>query len=180
EISPTMYKEVGATYALIGHSERRHLFQETNHQVRQKLEAALDAGLTPVLCVGETMKERDEGQTEEVLEAQLRSAFTDVSWPKELPLIVAYEPVWAISKGRGKEDMGKHCEPEEAGRVGGLVKHFVKGLLPGVSETVFLFGGSVRPTTVAGYLREPKIQGVLVGAASTHLESWKEIVQHVI
>lgn len=180
EISASMYKEVGATYALIGHSERRHLFQETNHQVRQKLEAALEAELIPVLCIGETMHERENGQTEEALEAQLRSAFTDISWPKDLPLIVAYEPVWAISKGRGAEDTGKHCEPAEAERVAGLVQYFIQGLMPSVSEMVFLFGGSVRPATIAGYLAESHIDGVLVGAASTHFDSWKEIVHQAI
>ena len=93
EISAGFYKSVGASYALVGHSERRHLFHETNHEVRQKMEAVLAAGLIPVLCIGETLAEKKEIQTEEVIEAQLRAAFTGLAFPAGTEVLVAYEPV---------------------------------------------------------------------------------------
>ncbi|KKQ40993.1 MAG: Triosephosphate isomerase [Candidatus Magasanikbacteria bacterium GW2011_GWA2_37_8] len=163
----------------IGVGERRHQFHETNHEVRQKLEAALTVGLIPVLCVGETLKEREENKTEEVIEVQLRAAFENLSWPVGRELIVAYEPVWAISKGMGASDVGLPCDEIEAERIHILIAKMVKGILPEV-DPVVLFGGSVRKETVAGYLSQPHIHGVLVGAASTRLDSWLEIMASAI
>lgn len=178
EVSAQMFAEVGAKYALIGHSERRHQFHETNHEVMQKMEAVLTAGLIPVLCVGETRIERDRGETDEVVEAQLRSAFYKINWPATRPPIVAYEPVWAISKGLGKNAAGGHCDPSEAGRIHLLIGKILKGLLNNKIEPIILFGGSVRPNTVKEYLVQPHISGVLVGAASTQFNSWKEIINN--
>lgn len=171
EISAEMFKAAGCEYALVGHSERRHLFKETNHDVRQKLEAALRAGLIPVLCVGETHAERQEGQTKEVLEAQLRAAFTDLAWPADRQLFIAYEPVWAVGTGEA-------CEPAAAGEMSGLINTFVRGLMGDVSLTL-LYGGSVRGGNVRDYVGLPGVQGVLVGGASTKFDSWMEIVRAV-
>lgn len=175
EVSAAMYKAVGAEYALVGHSERRHLFHETNHEVREKIEAALAAGLTPVVCVGETKHERDDDKVEEVLEVQLRAAFEDIAWPADKPVIVAYEPVWAISKGTDPS-AGTPCDPVDASKAHRIIEQFLRGLMP-KAEIVLLYGGSVRPHNVSEYLRQPHVQGVLVGAASTKLEQWLEIVR---
>ncbi|MFA6485825.1 MAG: triose-phosphate isomerase [Candidatus Magasanikbacteria bacterium] len=177
EISASMYKTAGCDYALVGHSERRQQFHETNHEVRQKMDACLSVGLTPVLCVGETLKEREAGTTAEVVEIQLRSALDNISWPKNVALIIAYEPVWAISKGAGAGEEGRHCDDIEAEKMHRLIKKIVKNLLPNMEPAV-LFGGSVRPNTTAYYLNQPSIDGVLVGAASTKLDSWLEIVKN--
>ena len=168
EISAPMYKLAGCEYALVGHSERRHLFHETNHETRQKIEAILTAGLTPVICVGETLAEREDNKTEEVVEIQLRSALQNLVWPENRELILAYEPVWAIGTGQ-------NCDPLEAERMHGLIKKQVVALI-GVNSVV-LYGGSVKPENVAEYLNNPNIGGVLVGGASANLESWMGIVR---
>lgn len=178
EISAEMAAGVGARYVLVGHSERRHLFKESNHEVRQKLEAALAAGLTPVLCVGDTLHEHEAGEADEVIEAQVRSALMDLVWPSDVQLIVAYEPVWAISKGPGHDEVGLYCDPKEAGQMAEKLVRMIAGLLPG-NAPIILFGGSVRPHNVRAYLAEPHLAGVLVGAAATKLESWREIVNAV-
>lgn len=175
EISAGMFKSAGAAYALVGHSERRHLFHETNHDVRQKLEASLAAGLTPVLCVGETLAERDADLAVEVLETQLRSAFTGLSWPASRPLIIAYEPVWAISRGAAPEEAGIHCDESQAEEMHVIIADFVKALVPSVTP-IILFGGSVRPNSAGGYLAQEHIDGVLVGAAATKIDSWLGII----
>ena len=170
EVSAAMYKEAGAQYMLIGHSERRHLCHETNHEVRQKVEAALSVGLTPVICVGETEKEKQADQTEEVVEAQVRSAFHGIVWPEGRELIIAYEPVWAVGTGLA-------CDPIEAERMHELIKKQVVALT-GITP-IILYGGSVKPDNVVDYLKNPTINGVLVGGASTKLETWSGIVHAV-
>lgn len=169
EVSAEMYKALGAKYVLIGHAERRHIFHETNSDVRQKIEAVLELGMTPVLCVGETGKERDESQTETVLETQLRAAFMDLSFKKDLDIIIAYEPVWAIGTG-------KSCEPAEAMRVAKLIKNWTKGLLG--REPVVLYGGSVRSNNVKQYVVND-FSGILVGGASAKIDSWRELIEEL-
>lgn len=169
EVSAPMYAAVGGQYVLVGHSERRHLFHETNHEVRQKIEAVLGAGLTPVVCVGEKTEERDAGKTLEVVEIQLRAAFDGLTWPAGRELVVAYEPVWAIGTGNA-------CDPGEAEKVHQYIYNLMGKLMPGIIP-VLLYGGSVRPNNVADYLHQEHVQGVLVGGASAKLESWMEIVK---
>ncbi len=172
EVSAAMCKAAGAEYALAGHSERRNIFHETNHDVRQKIEALLAVGITPVVCVGETLSERDGGLAEEAVEAQIRAAFTDISWPAGRELIVAYEPVWAVGTGEA-------CPPEEAGRQCSLLKKNIASLLKDV-PAVFLYGGSVRPENVADFIKQNDIAGVLVGGASAKIESWSEIMSAAV
>lgn len=167
EVSAHMYSALGARYVLVGHSERRHLCHETNHEVRQKVEAVLSVGMVPVICVGETEKEHEENQALESIEAQIRSAFHNITWPENRELVVAYEPVWAIGTGLA-------CDPVEAEKMHELIKKQVVALA-GVTP-VILYGGSVRSENVADYLRNPNIDGVLVGGASANAHSWKEIV----
>lgn len=170
EVSAHMYKAVGSQYALVGHSERRHLFHETNHEVRQKVEAIISAGMTPVICVGETEKEKEENKTEEVIETQIRSVFHNIDWSQDLEIIIAYEPVWAVGTGLA-------CDPLEAERVHELIKKQVMALVG--KAPVILYGGSVSATNVADYLKNPNINGVLVGGSSAKQESWMEIVKAV-
>jgi triosephosphate isomerase len=170
EVSAHMYKAVGSQYALVGHSERRHLFHETNHEVRQKVEAIISVGMTPVICVGETEKEKEENKTAEVIESQIRSIFHNIDWSQDVEIIIAYEPVWAVGTGLA-------CDPLEAERVHELIKKQVMAL---TSKTpVILYGGSVNAGNVGEYLKNPNISGVLVGGASAKLESWMEIVKAV-
>lgn len=170
EVSAFMYKNVGCQYVLVGHSERRHVFSETNSEVRQKQDAILNAGMTPVLCIGETSHERKDGEVEMVIEAQLRATFTDLTWPADRELIIAYEPVWAVSTGES-------CDPEEAERIAAIICRYVQGLI-GV-EPIVLYGGSVRADNVTRYVQEEHIRGVLVGGASTKLDTWLEILGQV-
>lgn len=169
EVSAEMYGAVQCEYALVGHSERRHVFHETNADVRHKLEALLAEGLTPVICVGETLHERKEDQAKEIVEAQVRAALTDITWPKNRPLIIAYEPVWAIGTNES-------CDPAEAERMASLITTFVQGLLGKKCSPAVLYGGSVRPDNVAEYIAQPHLNGVLVGGASAKLDSWVAIL----
>ncbi len=169
EISFVMAQNIGCRYALLGHSERRHQFGETNHDVRKKMENILTTQLTPVLCVGETHKEREGGKTDEVVEVQLRAAYDGVVWDKSREVLIAYEPVWAIGTG-------KACDATEAQRQHKRIKLIVKDLILGVEPKV-LYGGSVSPENVASYLVQEDIDGVLVGGSSTKLESWLNILK---
>lgn len=164
EVSAVMFKNVGGKYALVGHAERRHLFSESNHEVRQKIDTMLTAPLTPVLCVGETLQEKKDGKTMEVLEAQLRAAYMDIAWPKNIEAIIAYEPVWAVGSGEA-------CEPEEAEKIAGLIHDWATKLLPKGISPVVLYGGSVREENILDYINQPHLAGVLVGGASTKLSS---------
>ncbi len=169
EVSFAMAQNVGCRYALIGHSERRHQFKETNHDIRMKMENVLNnTQLTPVLCVGETQKEREEGRTEEVVESQLRAAYEGITWDKKREVLIAYEPVWAIGTGNA-------CDAKEAQNQHERIKIIVKELLPGILPTV-LYGGSVSPENAEVYLGEKDIDGVLVGGASSKMDSWLKIV----
>lgn len=168
EVSAVMYKNAGCEYALVGHSERRLQMRENNHDVRQKLEAILAAGLVPVLCVGETKEEREDGKADTAIEIQLRAAFHEIVWPKDRELIVAYEPVWAVGTGLT-------CEAAEADRVQGGIRKMINLLVPDVNP-IMLYGGSVKAENIQSYLSSENIQGVLVGGASTKLESWLEII----
>ena len=170
EVSAVMYKEAGCEYALAGHSERRHLFNETNHEVRQKVDAILTAGLTPVICVGETEQERQNNKTEEAIEIQIRAALQNLVWPKDRELIMAYEPVWAIGTGQA-------CDPQEARRMHELIKKQAHSLVD--VSPIILYGGSVKPENIAQYLKNPNINGVLVGGASANLDSWMKIISSI-
>lgn len=168
EIAIPMLMEVGARAVLVGHSERRHLFGETDEQVARKTRSALRAGITPLVCVGETLAEREGGRTEKVVVQQLRAvleALEPSDWSK---VTLAYEPVWAIGTG-------KNATPEDAAQVHALIRtelkqHQIPGRVP------ILYGGSVNSGNVLSLLAREELDGVLVGGASLDPEKWAELV----
>jgi triosephosphate isomerase len=170
ETSFMMAENIGCKYALLGHSERRHQFKETNHEIRMKLENILNnTKLIPVLCVGETQQERNEDKTLEILEAQLRAAYDSLAWDKDRSLIIAYEPVWAIGTGNA-------CEPLDAQIQHERIKKITNQLIPEV-KPIILYGGSVNAENCFDYIKQEDINGVLVGGSSTKFESWLEIIK---
>lgn len=161
EISPALLRDVGCRSVLIGHSERRQLFAEQDDFINQKIKAALAAGLKVIFCIGETLTERNENRTFEVLEKQLRMGLSGLDSAAMTRLTVAYEPVWAIGTGQTASDE----QAQEA-------HHFIRNLLsqmfdPTTAETTrILYGGSVKPDNIDGLMRQTDIDGALVGGAS--------------
>jgi triosephosphate isomerase len=172
EISVPQLADVGCAYGLVGHSERRQAFGETNDQVRRKTAALLAAGLTPILCVGETFPERRAGKTEHVVAEQVSVALQGVSGSQVARLIMAYEPVWAIGTG-------KTATPVEAASVHRFLRRLIAhdhGEHVAASVRI-LYGGSVSPDTVEGLLAEPDINGALVGGASLNVQTLLAILE---
>jgi triosephosphate isomerase (TIM) len=167
-ISISMVMEAGARLTLVGHSERRHLFGETDEQVARKTRAALAARITPLVCVGETLPERDGGRTEQVILRQIGTvlqALEPADWER---VVLAYEPVWAIGTG-------KNATPDDAAQIHELIRmelsrNSVKVRVP------ILYGGSVNPGNVAFLLTRPQIDGVLVGGASLEAAGWADLI----
>jgi triosephosphate isomerase (TIM) len=173
EICSAMLLDVGATHVIIGHSERRQYFGETDDVVNLKLKAALGAGLTPIVCVGEVLEEREAGLTEDVLRRQCLRAFHAISAKKASKLIVAYEPVWAIGTG-------KTATPEMAADAHALIRAEVaKAFGQEFGEQLrILYGGSVKPENVKALMAEPEIDGALVGGAGLDPKSFAAIVNY--
>ena len=168
EISISMAEEAGARVVLIGHSERRHLFGETDEQVARKAAAVLKAGLQPLACLGETLAEREGGRTEHVILRQLEPLLEKVPPPEWDRLVLAYEPVWAIGTGR-------NATPDDAAQVHELIRFTVARR--GVPTRVpILYGGSVNTGNVLSLLARPELDGVLVGGASLDADGWAELV----
>jgi triosephosphate isomerase len=168
EVSLPMAIEAGARVILIGHSERRHLFGETDDQVARKAVAALKAGLTPLVCVGETLAERDGGRTEQVVLRQIVAVLDRVAADDWQRIVLAYEPVWAIGTG-------KNATPDDAAQVHELIRFEVSRQGVGVRVPI-LYGGSVNKGNVLSLLARPELDGVLVGGASLDPEGWAELV----
>lgn len=168
-ISAEMFAEVGAEYALVGHSERRHLFGETNRDIKKKIEAILAAGMRPVLCVGETKEDLDAGKGEYRIKKQLFEALDGVDLSQGR-LFVAYEPVWAISQG----GQGMPCEPDQAQKMHLSIKELLREM---TSQSVpVLYGGSVDGQNVVSFVSQNDIDGVLVGSASTKADSFVSLL----
>lgn len=172
EISPPMLTDLGVQYVIIGHSERRQYFGETDERVNLRLKAAQRHGLTPILCVGETDEQRQQGLTEAHILAQLAQGLVGVSVAQ---LIIAYEPIWAIGTGNT-------CQPEEANRVIGLIRKELSLLQRVANQTPdtvrILYGGSVKPDNIDALMAMPEIDGVLVGTASLDPQSFARIVNY--
>jgi triosephosphate isomerase len=169
EISASMAREAGASFTLVGHSERRHIFGETDEQCALKCAAAHRAGLTPLLCVGETLEEREKGETEKVVARQLRLGLSRLPHAEAMDIALAYEPVWAIGTGR-------NATPEDASAIHLLIRTELRRLVGERGGGIpILYGGSVNPGNVASLLAAPHVNGVLVGGASLEASSWSAI-----
>jgi len=172
EVSANMLLTVGCQYVIIGHSERRQLFGETDAFIREKLEAALKAGLIPVLCVGETLQERQDGKTEEVVRRQVTSAASGLDRSGEV--VFAYEPVWAIGTG-------VVASPEQAQAVHAQIRGWLSELWSEAAEkTRILYGGSVKPDNAKALLSCEDIDGALVGGAALEPESFMRIIEAAV
>ena len=171
EVAGEMLKDVGCTYVIIGHSERRQHFGETNETVRQKIEAGLRAGLKPIVCLGETLREREGGNTLPVVERQVRDGLTGFGRDVIRSLVIAYEPVWAIGTG-------KTATPEQAEEVHAAIRRLMRELAGEAGgETVrILYGGSVKTDNIDSLMAQPNIDGALVGGASLDAESFCRII----
>jgi triosephosphate isomerase len=168
-ISPVMLKDAGCRYVIIGHSERRQHFGETNQTVNLKLKAALDAGLIPILCVGETISQRQGGETLTVVETQLKEGLAQMPPAAGEDLVVAYEPVWAIGTGLT-------ATPTQAQEVHAFIRTLLPEILGAGPGIRILYGGSVTPENAASLLAEPDLDGALVGGASLKVESFLQII----
>jgi triosephosphate isomerase (TIM) len=173
EVSARMLKDVGVSLVIVGHSERRHLYGESDELVNRKVRQALVAGLDVILCVGELLAERDQGITEQVVARQLTRGLQGVDEPDLARITLAYEPVWAIGTGRT-------ATPEQAGEV----HNYLRGVLAGLTtdataaEVRIQYGGSVKPDNIASLMAAPNVDGALVGGASLKLDSFLSIVEY--
>jgi triosephosphate isomerase (TIM) len=173
ETSPLMLKAIGTTHVIIGHSERRQYFGETDEMVNQKLHAAIKHNLTPIVCIGEHLEEREAGKTDEVLLRQAEKAFKGVVPETAENFIVAYEPCWAIGTG-------KTATPEIAGLAHFVIRTELARLLgrKAADSIRILYGGSVKPDNAAALLNQPEVDGALVGGASLDAQSFAKIVRY--
>ncbi len=172
EISVPMLKEIGCDYCIVGHSERRTLFGETNEDVNRKVHALIEGGIVPIVCVGESLAVRDEGTTEEFVCAQVRAAFAGVEPEAARKAVVAYEPIWAIGTGRT-------ATPEQAQAVCAAIRAALAELFDAETADAMriLYGGSMNTGNVESLLAEPDIDGGLVGGASLKADSFIDLVK---
>jgi triosephosphate isomerase len=170
EISADMLTEIGCDYCVIGHSERRQYFAETDETVNRKLKTAFAHGITPILCVGEVLEERDAGREQEVVRTQLEGAMEGIPNGEAAEIVIAYEPVWAIGTGRT-------ATPEQAEEMCGNIRKVITELFSAsIADVIRIqYGGSVKPTNAAELLSKPNIDGALVGGASLVPEQFLEI-----
>jgi triosephosphate isomerase len=171
EISPRMLKDVGCTHVILGHSERRQLFGETDEGVGRKARVALDHGLLPILCVGETLAERESSRTLEVVERQVERALRDVTPDEGARALIAYEPVWAIGTGLA-------ASPQQAQEVHAAIRRLVArshGEAVAAAQRI-LYGGSVKPDNAASLMSQADIDGALVGGACLKPDSFLKII----
>ncbi len=171
EVSPAMVRDAGASYAIVGHSERRQYFAETDASVNRKARACLAAGLVPIVCIGETLAEREAGKTIEVVKRQLEGGIDAIPAADAARIVAAYEPVWAIGTG-------KTATPAQAQEVHGVLRGILRDAWGAAGEAVrILYGGSVKPDNVDELMAQPDIDGALVGGASLKPESFARIVK---
>ena len=170
EISPLMLKELDMDYVVIGHSERRQYFNETDETVNKKVLKALEVGIDPILCVGETLEEREAGNTKDVCKVQVEKALENVSKEDLAKVVIAYEPVWAIGTG-------KTATSEDANDVIAYIREVVANLYGELANEVRIqYGGSVKPSNVAEIMNQSDIDGALVGGASLEANDYVELV----
>ena len=172
EVSPGMLKDVGCDYVIIGHSERRQYFGETNENVNRKVKASHAHGLTPIICTGETLEEREAGSTGAVVKEHLLNGIAGLSADQIVSTIVAYEPVWAIGTGH-------NATPDQAQEVHALIRALLSETYSDdvASQVRIQYGGSVKPDNAAVLIAQPDVDGALVGTASWEAESFAEIIK---
>lgn len=172
EVSPKMLKDAGCKFVIIGHSERRQFFGETNESVNKKVKALLMHGLTPIMCVGETLSEREKGLTFRVLDDHLQNGLKDITQENMQKIVIAYEPVWAIGTG-------KTATPQEAQEAHKYIRDLLKSEYN--KDTALAvriqYGGSVKPENIFDLMSQPDIDGALVGGASLKAESFTDIIK---
>jgi len=173
EVAAFMLKDAGASHVIIGHSERRQFYSETDLMVKKKCQAAITAGLTAIVCVGESLEQRDQGIAENVVSGQLNGGLSGLTASDLDRIIVAYEPVWAIGTGRT-------ATPEQAQEMHAFIRRvFAERHSKEAGEALrILYGGSVKPDNIAGLMDQPDIDGALVGGASLKARSFAEIVNY--
>jgi len=173
EVCAPMLRDVGCRYVIVGHSERRQLFHETDGTVNQRLAAALAGGLVPIFCVGETLEERKAGKTDQVVTAQVRGGLAGISRKDALGMVVAYEPVWAIGTG-------ETATPDQAQAVHATIRGLLSDLYGAelAEATRIQYGGSVKPGNAGELMAQPDIDGALVGGASLKADSFLGIVHY--
>ena len=173
EVTAYMLREVGATYVIVGHSERRHLYFETDTMVSKKCYAGVSAGLTVIMCVGETLEQREQGNAENIVREQVDLGLSKLTASDLNRIIVAYEPVWAIGTGRT-------ATPEQAQEMHAFIRRvFAEGHTAKAAEALrILYGGSVKPENIAGLMAQSDIDGALVGGASLKADSFARIVNY--
>jgi triosephosphate isomerase len=171
EVSAAMIREAGAEYVIIGHSERRRLFHETDETVNRKLVAALSAGLTPIVCIGETLEERERNETMAVLDRQIKAGLDAVTGDQIASLVVAYEPVWAIGTGR-------NATPAQANEAHAHIRSRLRQWFGGAAadQCHVIYGGSVKPDNTRELVSLPDVDGALVGGASLDVRQFFDIV----
>jgi triosephosphate isomerase len=173
EVSPKLLKDAGCSHVIIGHSERRQFFGETDETVNKKIKAALNEGLTVIFCIGETLEERDAGKTLDVLKTQVVNGLSGITGEQFNNTIIAYEPVWAIGTGKTASD-------EQAQEVHAFIRSLVAGLYnkTAADGIRILYGGSVKPENIKGLMNQPDVDGALVGGASLKAESFGAIANY--
>ena len=172
EISVEMLKDAGCDYVIIGHSERRQYFSETDEMINKKAKAILAGGLIPIICCGETLEQRESGVTDSWIAGQIKAALAGISSEDIAKSVIAYEPIWAIGTG-------KTCDSDEANRVIAMIRNVVKEVAGAeASEAIrILYGGSVKPATIEEQMSKSDIDGALIGGASLKFESLNEIIE---
>jgi triosephosphate isomerase (TIM) len=175
EISPGMLKAVGCEYVILGHSERRQIFGETDELINKKVKKALAVGLLPIVCVGETLEQREKNITAQIVTTQVRGVLKDISSQDLGKVIIAYEPVWAIGTGR-------NATPQQAEEVHLLIRTLLAELYgPAVATGIIIqYGGSVKPDNAAELLWQPNVDGALVGGACLKADSFSSIVKAAV
>jgi len=175
EVSPVMLRDIGCTYVVLGHSERRQYFGESDEWVNKKVKAAIAHGLIPIVCVGEKINEREAGATEQVIRKQVEGSLAGLHANQVAGMVIAYEPVWAIGTG-------KTASEEDAQRVNKFIRGIVAEMVgQKAAEEMFIqYGGSVKPGNAAGLMAQPDIDGALVGGASLDPESFAAIIRAAV
>jgi triosephosphate isomerase len=172
EVSPVMLAKLNVQYVIVGHSERRELFGETDEVVAKKLRAVLGAGMSPILCVGETIEERDEGVTDDKVRRQVEAAMAGLSTEDALRCVIAYEPIWCIGTGR-------NATPDDANATIGVIRQHLRSTLSDeVADGIrILYGGSVKPGNIGELMAMPEIDGGLVGGASLDPDEFARVIR---